>query len=278
MDKKRSEEISIDIANIIASSEVIIDYGERENPLEYVMDVLCKGLSLDKVAGSEYVEKLKAQARCFEPEEFNQDPFIKNVKVTDTKIGEFLLTNATYAKGEIFQYDEPDVHDDIVVPKLGFFTGKVDFPTIYEDVIPWMSVCPSEINSMKKDMERATGRVLVLGLGLGYYPYIISQRDDVEEITIVEFQPEIIKMFEEKLLPQFNMKEKIKVVEADAFKFMMEVEPGQYDFIFADIWENQFDGAIAYRKIHEHEERLIGTQFGYWIEEEILYYLETIDY
>lgn len=277
MDKKRSEEISIDIANIIAMEAPTIDFGDRENPLEYVVDMFCKGLNLEKVADEEYIAKLKGQARCFEPEDFTKDPFIKNIKVADTRLGDFFLTNATYEKGELFQYDEPDVYDDIVVPKLGFFTGKVDFPTIYEGVIPWMSVCPSEINSMKEDMARAHGKVLVLGLGLGYYPYIISQREDVEKITIVEFSPQIIKLFQENVFPQFNKRDKINIVEADAFRFMMDVEPGEYDFIFADIWENQFDGAIAYRKIHEHEDRLAGTEFGYWIEEEIKCYLKTLE-
>lgn len=264
--KSSYEKISIDIANFIA----------MYNPTGDI-DTLIKALDLENIAGPEYVAKLKENARCFAPENFTADPFITNIKVKDARIGDFFLTNATYEKGELFQYDEPDVRADIVVPKLGFFTGPVDFPTIYEGVIPWMSVCPSEVNSMKEEMARAHGKVLVLGLGLGYFPYIISQRDDVQEITIVEYQPEIIKLFEENIFPQFNKKDKIKIVEADAFKFMMDVEIGEYDYIFTDIWESQFDGAIAYRKIHEHEDRLQGTEFGYWIEDEILYYLEEAD-
>ena len=36
-----------------------------------------------------------------------------------------------------------------------------------EGVIPWMSVCPSEINSMARHIDKAHGRALALGLGLG---------------------------------------------------------------------------------------------------------------
>ncbi|MCQ2551580.1 MAG: hypothetical protein MJ146_05280 [Clostridia bacterium] len=261
MDRKKYEKISIDIANIIAMDNPIID-----------VDGLIKALNLREIAGEEYVAQLKKEAKVFDPKDFNNDPYIKNIKVSDVKLGDFFLTNATYEKGELFQYDEPDL-----VPKLGYFTGKVDFPTIYEGIIPWMSVCPSEMNSMKKEMEEASGKVLVLGLGLGYYPYIISQRDDVTDITIVEFQPEIIKLFEENIFPQFNKKDKIKIVQADAIKFMMDVEEGEYDYIFSDIWENQFDGAIHYRKIQEHEARLKGTRFGYWIKDQIVRYIQEED-
>ena len=263
MDKKRSEKISIDLANIVALDNPIID-----------VEGLVKALNLREIAGSEYVSKLIKESRVLKPEDFTEDLYISNIRIEDKKIGDFFLTKATYEKGELFQYDEPDVYDDIVVPKLAYFTDKVDFPTVYEGIIPWMSVCPSEINSMKKEMEEAKGKVLVLGLGLGYYPYIISQRDDVEEITIVEFQEEIIRIFEENIFPQFNKRDKIRIVKADAFRFMMDVEPGEYDYIYCDIWENQFDGAIAYRKLHEHEERLYGTKFGYWIEDQIKYYIE----
>lgn len=266
MDKKESEQISIDLANLIA----------MENPVISV-DGLIKALDLERIAGPEYVARLKEESRELDAKAFREDPYIKNIKIEDTKIEMFFLTNASYEAGELFQYDEPDLDADIVVPKLGYFTEKVDFPTIYEAVLPWMSACPSEINSMKDDMDKAHGKVLVLGLGLGYYPYIISQKPEVEEITIVDFEPNIIRLFEEKIFPQFNKRDKIRIVEADAFKFMMDVEPGEYDFIYADVWENQFDGAIAYRKIHEHEERLVGTEFAYWIEKEILCYLETLD-
>lgn len=42
------------------------------------------------------------------------------------------------------------------------------------------------------------------------------------------------------------MKQKIKIVCADAIKYMASVKKGEYDYCFADIWEGAEDGADRY--------------------------------
>ncbi len=221
-----------------------------------------------------YIVEIFQNAKKFGVGEFYDDPYIKNVKFGDVQKGKFLLTTATYEKGELFLYDAPDFSKDIIVPKIGFFTGKVTFPTFYEGVVPWMSVCPSEINSMKVQMEKAHGKVLVLGCGLGYYQYVVSQKENVESVTIVEISEEIAEIFRENILPHFPRKDKVEIVTADAIKYMDEVRDGDYDFVFADIWEGIIDGAGHYKNIKPHEKRLPNTEFTYWIGEQIEYYLE----
>ena len=225
-------------------------------------------------ADDEYIAEVFKNAKKFGVSEFYSDEYIKNVKPQTVQKDKFLLTTASYARGELFLYDAPDFSKDIIVPKIGFFTGKVTFPTIYEGTMPWMSVCPSEINSMRKQMEAAHGKVLVLGCGLGYYQFAVSQKDNVESVTIVEISPEIADIFRENILPYFPHREKIKIIIADAVKYMDAVNDGDYDYVFADIWEGIIDGAEHYKNIKPHERRLIGTEFGYWIEEQIRYYLE----
>ena len=139
---------------------------------------------------------------------------------------------------------------------------------------------------MEEPISRAHGRVLVLGLGLGYYPFMISKLDHVNEIVIVERQKEVIELFNKYLLPQFSHKEKIRVIQADALDYVKELrseegfaadDSGCFDFCFADIWENQVDGARAYRVIREHEVRLPETEITYWIEEAILHQIRLED-
>lgn len=226
-------------------------------------------------ADDRYIAKVFANARKFGVSEFYNDPYIKQVKVSDVQIGKFLLTTATYEKGELFLYDAPDFSEDIIVPKIGFFTGKVTFPAFYEGTMPWMSVCPSEINTMKKQMESAHGKVLVLGCGLGYYQYVVSLKDNVESVTIVEISETIAEIFRENILPYFPHKEKVEIVVCDAVKYLETVKNGDYDFVFADIWEGIVDGAKHYKNIKPYEKKLTDTEFTYWIEDQIKYYLET---
>ena len=136
---------------------------------------------------------------------------------------------------------------------------------------------------MEEPISKAHGRVLVLGLGLGYYPFMISKFDHVNEIVIVERQKEVIELFNKYLLPQFSHKEKIRVIQADALGYVKELrseegfaadDSGRFDFCFADIWENHVDGAEAYVRLKPHERRLPHTEFAYWIEDPIRWYLE----
>ncbi len=223
----------------------------------------------------EYIAEIFKSARKFGVGEFYDDEYIKNVKFDDVQKGKFLLTYAEYARGELFLYDAPDLSAEAVVPKIGVFTGKVKFPTFYEGVVPWMSVCPSEINSMHTQMEAAHGKVLVLGCGLGYYQYVVSQKENVESVTIVEISEEIAEIFRENILPYFPNKDKVEIITADAVKYMGEVRDGDFDFVFADIWEGIVDGAPLYSQIKAHESRLPDTEFTYWIGDQIEYYLKS---
>lgn len=238
----------------------------------FVIREFSNSLPIEDIPGA-YMRRLFSLAKKLDADSFMRDPYIENVKIKETSRGKILLTTADYVRGEILQYDMPYIDDNIVVPRLGFFTKPVRFPALYEGAVPWVSVCPSEINSMKEQMNRACGRVLVLGLGLGYFPYIISAKSSVESITVVELSRDVIDIFEEELLPQFPHREKLKIVHADAIGFLDSVKPDEYDYCFADIWEGVADGAEAYRQIKPHEKRLGGTAFTYWIEKEIKEYM-----
>lgn len=271
MDKERARNITADISYIINSQAPYIEYEDDEiegDEYKYVMERFCRGLGLYEAAEDEYIKRVFEEGRLLDAGEFRNNPYIRDICFEEKRIGNYLLTYASYDRGEFLQWDMPGI-----VPRLGFFREKVTFPGIYEGNIPWMSVCPSEIETMSEPANMASGRVLVLGLGLGYYPYIISLKDEVEHIDIVEISTEVIEIFEKEILPQFSTKDKIRIIHDDAIEYMKRVESGQYDFIFSDIWENQYDGAIAYRKIKEHEERLPETQFMYWIEKQIEEYL-----
>lgn len=223
----------------------------------------------------ENIMEVKNSYKILDAAEFRSNPYIKNIRVGTAKKGIFTLTTAVYEPGELLEYDMPDFTKDPIEHMLGYFEERVEFPGIYEGVIPWMSVCPSEINSMARHIEKARGRILVLGLGLGYYAYMASLKPEVSSIDIVECQPDIIKLFEENLLPQFPFKDKIRIIEADAFSYIGGLRGDEYDFCFADIWQNEIDGAWAYRKIRDTEERLGDIEFAYWIDDAISWYLRS---
>ena len=239
----------------------------------YVVREFLAECGATELADGGYLLALFREAKRLDAVEFRENPYIRAVTVPTVRRGRILLTTAEYRRGEILQYAMPDFAARTVVPRLGFFDRTVRFPTVYEGDTPWMSVCPSEISSMQEPIAAAHGRVLVLGLGLGYYPFMIAEKDDVEEITVVELQEDVIALFTEHLLPQFPGREKLRIVQGDAVAFLDGVTDGTYDFCFADIWEGAVDGAIPYQRIKAHEPRLPSTEFAYWIEPQIRAYL-----
>jgi spermidine synthase len=103
---------------------------------------------------------------------------------------------------------------------------------------------------------------------------MISLKNEVESIVIVELQQTIVNTFNSHILPHFIQKDKIKVITADAIAYMEDVNDGDFDFCFADIWEGAVDGAEAYQKLRPYEKKLSHTKFTYWLEAQIKAYLE----
>lgn len=245
-----------------------------------------------------FLDELEEEVRCLSPDEFEQDPYIRAMRDLPEKTvcGRFTLAKVRYEAGELFAYDAPKTSElseraakeKLMVPRIGFFPRSVSFPAVYEEQIPWMSICPSEMNTLKEPIRHARAlvqgrkecRMLVLGLGLGYFPFLLAQEETVREIVIVEYSGEIIRLFQEYLLPRFPFRGKIRIIEADAFDYLRKVQPGEFDYVFADTWESQFDGAKDYTRIRRQEKRLDRsaekkTEFSYWIEPQIRAYLEN---
>ena len=132
---------------------------------------------------------------------------------------------------------------------------------------------------MKEPIARASGNVLTLGLGLGYFAFHASQKETVTSVTVIEREHDVIELFQKLILPQFPHKEKIRIIRADAFDYMQtELPKASYDFIFADLWHDASDGLELYLKLKQMESNAHGTPTDYWIEPSLLSCLRTMVY
>ncbi len=87
--------------------------------------------------------------------------------------------------------------------------GPVSIPALHErlsynkdhwDQVPWMSLTPMEMMTMRHGTKRARGRVIVAGLGLGHQLIEVSKRKQVKEIVLVEKSQELVDW----ILPRTN--------------------------------------------------------------------------
>lgn len=206
--------------------------------------------------------------------EFTENPYYRNIHLPEKKSGDIEYGTQAYKPFEGFVCDDIiEMPDGRLLPQIGFFTREFRYPAILEKGIEWMTVTPNEIRTLCEPAEQAHGRVLTYGLGLGYYPYIISEKKEVESVDIIERNETIIKMFRRYILPQFPHRSKIHIISGDALEYMQTICDGQYDFVFADLWHDAGDGKPLYLKIKEFEKKYPRTEFAYWIEKTIKCYL-----
>lgn len=201
------------------------------------------------------------------------NPYFKNIHFPRGKKGRWELTEDYYApyEGFIFQDTKTEGEYFREITSFGYFASSFLYLEILQDNKVWMSITPHEIETMQEAIDQTSGKVVAFGLGLGYFPYMVSLKDNVKEVWIVEKDPDVIQIFKCFILPQFSHKEKIKIIQEDAFKFAEgQMKKEAFDFAFVDIWHTPDDGLELYLKMKEKEKEIQGTVFSYWIEKSLL--------
>jgi SAM-dependent methyltransferase len=218
--------------------------------------------------------------RKLDPAIYVNDAYAKTVKFPSITHGKWELCQHSYAPYEPFVRTHPVVTRELCeIPQLGYFDVEFPFPAILENGIEWMTITPNEVETMREPIAKCRGRVLTLGLGLGYFAFHASEKDEVERVVVVERSRDVIEIFKTYLLPQLPHGDKIEIVEADAFEYMQKEMPrGKFDYVFADLWHDASDGLEMYRKLKKYEILAPSTEFDYWIEPSLLSLLRHIIY
>jgi len=199
---------------------------------------------------------------------YRNDPFFRNIVIPNAASGEWELAWQEYSPYELFLRDDLILTDDLrQVPAIGYFAESFRYPSVLQGGREWMSIKPSEIESLLPAIHAAQGRVVTFGLGLGYFAYRAAAKSSVSSVTVVELDPAVCALFCEHILPQIPFKDKITVIQCDAFDYLehrMSINPP--DFVFMDIWHDIADGAPLYVRARQFESRFPHTRFTYWIE------------
>jgi hypothetical protein len=228
------------------------------------------GLDPDASAEDRFIEEryLRPGLRRLDPAVYRNNPYYQAIQIPERAIGPWQLTHQSYAPYELFLRDDLILTEDLrQIPATGYFPEAFSYPSVMQDGREWMSIKPSEIESSQAAIYAARGRVVTFGLGLGYFAFMAARKAEVASVTVVERDPAVIRLFLEQILPQFSCKDKISVIQSDAFDYlehdMKSVSP---DFVFMDIWHDIGDGVDLYVRARPYEARFPSTRFMYWIE------------
>lgn len=241
--------------------------------------ILANGVGLDildKNTDRDFYNKyFTKMVKRLKTNDYKENEYYKNIinpKIKQDNI-EFKYEYYKPYEGFVFNDIEKDL-EGRMYPQVGFFEEHFRYPAILENGRIWMTVTPNEIETMKSPIEKAHGKVLTLGLGLGYYQYMISNKTNVDEIYIIDKNETIINLFKKYILPQFQNKDKIKIIHADAFEFLKnDMSKYNFNFVFSDLWHDVSDGVDMYLDIKNYEKLYPNINFEYWIEKSIKMYL-----
>ena len=145
-------------------------------------------------------------------DEYLNNPYVKNIKLNKIIIDDkHKFEELKYLPYECFLCKNIHIDSSYLEHiKIGYFTKEYSYLTLLEDESIWMLITPHEINTMKEAVNNAKGNVVTFGLGLGYYAYMCSIKEDVKSVTIIERDCKTINLFKKYILPQFENKDKIK--------------------------------------------------------------------
>lgn len=208
-----------------------------------------------------------------------ENPYYKHIQIPECEIGRWAFKQGKYKPYEAFVYNDlKTMEDGRVIPQVGFFQEEFSYPAVLENNREWMLITPNEIETMASPVSQASGKVLTYGLGLGYYAYMVSEKEEVSSVTVVEKDENVIKLFKQYILPQFPQAHKIRIIHEDAFEYAEKhMADERYDVVFTDIWHDPADGTELYLKMKEYERVNPESLYLYWIEQTILYYLKDTE-
>lgn len=106
-----------------------------------------------------------------------------------------------------------------------------------------MSNTPDEIRDFSHFVHRATGKILVNGLGLGVLLRALLDKPEITEITVIEKSQDVIKLVSETYKDK-----RLTIINADAFEYQPPKEK-RYDCVWHDIWDNITSDNIPEMKI-----------------------------
>jgi len=123
---------------------------------------------------------------------------------------------------------------------------------------------------MRLPIENAFGDVVVFGLGLGYFTYMVSEKDSVRKIRVIEKSSEVIELFRKYIMPQVKNADKIEIINEDAFVYAEKDLKNGCDYAFVDLWHDTLDGIEMYTKMKKLEKGMNTKKVDYWIEKSLL--------
>ena len=153
--------------------------------------------------------------------------------VGEGKVGAAEIRKRTIPEGTILQsWDEEHGMHQIK------FGGDFVSTELWVDDVLWMSDTPLEQNTSMPFMDLAVEDVLLGGLGVALVPSQLLDVENVNSITIVEINPDVIEL----VGPSIDWHHKVEIIQGDIREYITsegrDEDGRRFDSVFIDVWDD----------------------------------------
>lgn len=212
--------------------------------------------------------------------EWENNPYHQQVHLDYVKDDYFSFKKEKTAGFELFNSDEiqKDPHRELNDwMKLRAMDQHFETLYLYQDDKDWMVDAPSEYNTNYHPSQKAHGKVLTFGLGIGYFLWFVLDNPTVEEVTVIEKNEAVLSMFQRFIYPQFPQKKKVHFLLGNAFDYFQESYLKNFDYVYTDIWKSTNDGLFLIEKLLEQMDLPL-EKGDFWIEESCYEMMWTLSF
>ncbi|MBL4685230.1 MAG: hypothetical protein JKY37_11615 [Nannocystaceae bacterium] len=126
---------------------------------------------------------------------------------------------------------------DVLIPALYQARPDAERTGDHWEPMPWMSITPAEIMTLRPGTRMAKGRVVIAGLGLGHQLIEVTKRLQVKRVTVVELDQELVDWIMPQIRP--HCRKPVEVIVGDAYEVLPKLKA---DIALIDIFPGYGDG------------------------------------
>jgi len=161
--------------------------------------------------------------------------------------------------------------------EAGTYTRLVREPAIRhlqgDDPVVVMSDTPAELRDHAEAVERAHGRCLVNGLGLGVVAKAMLDKPEVSHVTVVESSIDVVSLTGDYYRSMPRYEGRLEIVVSDALSWKPP-RGATWDVVWHDIWDMiSADNWESMKRLHRRYGRRAGWQ-GSWCRDRVFRMVE----
>lgn len=136
---------------------------------------------------------------------------------------------------------------DVIIPALYQARPEDQRSDGHWEDMPWMSLTPAELMTLRPGTRKAKGHTIIAGLGLGHQLIEVTKRLQVKRVTVVELDAELVDWIMPVVTP--HLRKRVDVVVGDAYE---EIPKLRADVALIDIFPGYGDGFRRVAELAKH--------------------------